>query len=152
MESNPITSYTGFLDRIVKLISDKDKIKSFFTSNKRRIVYLILGMIIVWTSLNVWNRGECLNCTPLTPTEVSYYKENPKELIKLKDTKVFAPHTSWGAYLRDLVLPLTFNLIGFVLTFSVCYIVYHTIRLLLVRFKVNPNTSINLDKFLKKND
>ena len=152
MKKNPLTFYKNFLDKLVNFITNGPKLTSFIKEKKKIVLCMILGMVIIGTSLNVWYRGECLNCAPLTVEETTYYKQNPQELVKLSDSKIFGSYTNIRTYLRDLIFPLAFNLFGLLFFFSFLYIFYHTIRLLLLRFKVDPTTSINLDRFFKKDD
>tara|TARA_R110002051_G_scaffold323165_2_gene415925 strand:+ start:266 stop:724 length:459 start_codon:yes stop_codon:yes gene_type:complete len=152
MKKNPLNFYKNFLDKLVNILTDGPKLMFFIKEKKTTLLGIFLGILIIGTSLTVLHRGECLNCAPLTVEEATYYKQNPQELVKLSSSKIFGPYTTLKTYLRDLIFPLTLNLIGFLFVFSTFYIFYHTIRLLLLRFKINPNTSINLDKFFKKND
>ena len=152
MTKDPLKSYTNLLDKIVKYVMDGDKLISFFKERKKTIFYFFLLLVILGTSVSVWQRGECLNCTPLTEEEVVFYKENPTELTKLADTKVFGTYTSVKQYLIDLIFPVTINVLGFLFIFSIFYILYTITRHFLKKYKVNPNMSINLDKFFKKDD
>ena len=152
MEKDPLNSYTSLLDRLVKFITDGNKMKTFVKEKKRTIFYFTLLLIVVGTSISVWQRGECINCERLTKEQSIFYKENPTELNKLIESKVFVPHTNIKDYLIDLILPITFNVLSFLIVFSVFYIIYSVIRQVLLKFKVNPNKSINLDKLFNKND
>lgn len=152
MEKDPLNSYTSLLDRLVKFITDGNKMKTFVKEKKRTIFYFTLLLIVVGTSISVWQRGECINCERLTKEQSIFYKQNPTELNKLIESKVFVPHTNIKDYLIDLILPITFNILAFLIVFSVFYIIYSVIRQVLLKFKVDPNKSINLDKLFNKND
>jgi hypothetical protein len=152
MEKDPLNSYTSLLDRLVKFITDGNKMKTFVKEKKRTIFYFTLLLIVVGTSISVWQRGECINCERLTKEQSIFYKQNPTELNKLIESKVFVPHTNIKDYLIDLILPMTFNILAFLIVFSVFYIIYSVIRQVLLKFKVDPNKSINLDKLFNKND
>ncbi len=152
MKKDPLKSYTNLLDKLVKYITDGDKLTNFFKERKKTIFYFLLLLVIFVTSVSVWQRGECLNCEPLTQEEVIFYKQNPTELTKLADTKIFGTYTSVKEYLIDLILPVSVNVLGFLFIFSIFYILYRITRHLLKKYKVNPNMSINLDKFFRKDD
>jgi len=152
MEKDPLNSYTSLLDRLVKFITDGNKMKTFLKKKKRTIFYFTLLLIVVGTSISVWQRGECINCERLTKEQSIFYKQNPTELNKLIESKVFVPHTNIKDYLIDLILPITFNVLAFLIVFSIFYIIYSVIRQVLLKFKVDPNKSINLDKLFNKND
>jgi len=152
MEKDPLNSYTSLLDRLVKFITDGNKMKTFLKEKKRTIFYFTLLLIVVGTSISVWQRGECINCERLTKEQSIFYKQNPTELNKLIESKVFVPHTNIKDYLIDLILPITFNVLAFLIVFSIFYIIYSVIRQVLLKFKVDPNKSINLDKLFNKND
>ena len=62
MEKDPLNSYTSLLDRLVKFITDGNKMKTFVKEKKRTIFYFTLLLIVVGTSISVWQRGECINC------------------------------------------------------------------------------------------
>ena len=152
MKKDPLKSYTSFLDRIVKFITDGDKLKTFIIEKKRKLFYISLLLIILSTSFGVWRRGECLNCKPLTQEEAIFYKQNPAEIAKLAESKLFGPYTSLEKYFTDLILPISINLVGYILVISILYIVFTVIKRVLLRYKVNSNTTINLDKLFKKDD
>tara|TARA_Y100001938_G_scaffold150782_1_gene243416 strand:+ start:2172 stop:2630 length:459 start_codon:yes stop_codon:yes gene_type:complete len=152
MKKDPLNSYTSLLDRLVKFITDGNKMKTFLKEKKKTIFYFTLLLIVVGTSISVWQRGECINCERLTKEQSIFYKQNPTELNKLVESKVFVPHTHIKDYLIDLILPITFNVLAFLIVFSIFYIIYSVIRQILLKFKVDPNKSINLDKLFNKND
>jgi hypothetical protein len=79
----------------------------------------------------IWDRGQCINCLPLTEEQKELYGNELNYLVKTYENKIFVPYESIQEYFKDLIFPLIFSTIILFILLSFWYIIYKIIQILI---------------------
>ena len=81
-------------------------------------------VVALFTLYSVWDRGYCVSCEGITPTQINQVGTDAEAWKTLYHDQVYVPYTSFSSYLLDSLLPISMGWVTSILAFTLLYVGY----------------------------
>ena len=129
--TNIVDKYLALLDKFAVSLVKNKPIRTFIINNKSTVVGVFFLLLMMMTMYTTWDRGECINCTILTQSEVEEYGRESVAWHEYYKTKHYVPYTTLTTYIKDVWFPLIMTLLQGFIGLSLVYIGYKAYKLLM---------------------
>jgi len=128
-----IETYINFLNKIGKWLSDIESRKKWILNHQILTFFMCLIVILTCCGVGMWQRGQCINCEPLTLSQLQEASKDLEKFAQSVDNKIFIPYDSWNSYWKEALPYMGMVTLGIILGGSLAYIVSFFIYLLLAK-------------------